>query len=66
MSMEQLAEAMRQEKMPKCCGNHPDPVFYDEPECPACAIIAENAGDLLRRYRSLLREKKLARKRMFG
>lgn len=36
MSKEKLAEAMREEKLPKFCKKHPKAVWYDSTTCPAC------------------------------
>jgi len=41
MNKKQLAEAIREEKLPKLCTKHPHPVYYDEPLCPACKAMKE-------------------------
>jgi hypothetical protein len=40
-SKELLAEAIREEKSLQVCARHPTTVYYDEPECPVCKMIAE-------------------------
>ena len=57
MSREALADAIREEKWPKCCYRHRCPVYYDEPECPCCRITREVAIGVWNRRR----EKELAR-----
>ncbi len=42
MTQEQLAEAIREEKLPRICMKHPAPVYFDEPKCPACVLLWEN------------------------
>ena len=41
MNKEKLAEAIREEQLPKLCTKHPHPVYYDEPLCPACKAQSE-------------------------
>lgn len=36
MSKKQLAEAIREEGLPKICLKHPKAVWHDSPVCPAC------------------------------
>lgn len=36
-----LAEAIALEKGLKVCGAHPEQVWYDESECPACSLMRE-------------------------
>jgi len=36
VNKKQLAEAIREEKLPKLCTKHPHPVYFDEALCPAC------------------------------
>ena len=43
MSQELLAEAIREEKMPRICREHRKPVYFDEPVCPCCRIEDELA-----------------------
>jgi len=38
---EQLADAIADEKKPRMCNRHPEPVFYDELRCPCCALTSE-------------------------
>jgi hypothetical protein len=39
-----LAEAIREETLPRVCREHPLPVHYDERVCPCCKIQDENRG----------------------
>ena len=41
MSEERLAQAIREEKLPKVCEKHPRAVWHDEVECPACRAERE-------------------------
>jgi len=41
MNKKQLAEAIREEQLPKLCTKHPHPVYFDEPICPVCKIQQE-------------------------
>ena len=38
---EKLAEAIREEKLPKVCERHPEACWYDAPKCPACQAERE-------------------------
>jgi hypothetical protein len=48
MSREQLAEAIREEKLPKVCLRHDEPVYFDGKHCPCCLILRENFTALMR------------------
>lgn len=37
-----LADAIREEKGLHCCARHATTVWFDEPYCPLCVILAEN------------------------
>jgi hypothetical protein len=57
-ALTRAAELAAEQPRPKVCAKHPQPVHYDEPECPACRMIGERNID--RWYAA--REKELAKK----
>jgi hypothetical protein len=40
--LQDLADALREEKELQKCFRHGSPVFYDAPDCPACLLLQEN------------------------
>ena len=47
--LEQLADAIQQEKFPNVCTAHPSPHYFDGQKCPACQAESEYTPPLTKK-----------------
>lgn len=44
--MKEIADALTEERMPRVCMAHFEPIYHDEKVCPCCKILRENRIEL--------------------